>query len=167
MPHCIDCDKEGIFLKINEFGLCKTCNELIDTNISKVKKIINNSIKVIEDSNNEDVKVKNCDIIIENSKKILNYEKSGILTYDPLPSKLIKDYTTIKDRILAKPFNQNLNKILTNFENELAPYINLSVINNILVNIKSAKDLLIEEGLPRIIAISNHKGGVGKNHIYY
>ena len=162
MPRCMDCNKNGFFLKIDKFGLCKSCKELIETKISRAKKIILSSIKVIENSKNDDIKIKNCEIIIENSKKIINYEKSGIITSEPLPSKLIKDYSTLHDRIIVKPLNQNLNKILINFENELTPFTKISVINDILENVKSAKDLLIEQGLSRIIAISNHKGGVGK-----
>jgi chromosome partitioning protein len=162
MPSCINCDKNVFFLKINKYGFCKTCNEHIVTKILNAKKILLRSIKVIENSKNDEVIIKNCEIIIEALKGIINYEESGIVIFEPLPSRLIKEYSDLHDRTIAKPVNQNLNKILANYENELKPFAGISTINDLLSIVGSAKNLLVEHGLSRIIAISNHKGGVGK-----
>lgn len=162
MPRCINCNNKYFFLKINTFGLCKECNELIVTNISRAKKILLSSIKTIENSKSDDVKIKYCEKIIETLKEIVVYEETGVVFFEPLPSKLINDYSKLRDKTIAKTFNQKLNKILLNLKNELKPFNEITVIDNILFDIRSAEELLIEPGLSRIIAISNHKGGVGK-----
>jgi len=117
---------------------------------------------LIENSENDEIKIKNCEIIINNSQDIVEYEKNGIINTEPLPSKLIKEYGSLRDKIIAGPVTQNLAKSLLNIEEELSEYIDISIIYDILTKVKIAKNLLLEKELTRIIAISNHKGGVGK-----
>ena len=162
MARCKWCSNKGIFLSLNQNGLCESCQTEIETEINKTQRMIRYSIRLIESTEKKEIKLSRCKDIIENARKLLKYERKCIPTIDPTPSKLIKEYITTHDSLIIKAMPDKVNEALLKAETVLKPYTNIYRINEALANLNFAKSVLSNHLNPKIIALINQKGGVGK-----
>ncbi len=162
MPQCKWCSKKGFFLSLSKKSLCKSCQLMIETKINNHARVIKSNIKVLGASEEKEKNINHCDEIIEKARELLRYEKKGISTIDPSPSKLIKEFTTTHDKLIIKSVPEKVNEALLSAESALLPYNEIYSINEVLNKIKTVRTVLPELLVPKIFALINQKGGVGK-----
>jgi hypothetical protein len=63
-------------------------------------KVINESVKLVENSKNLDTQLSRCDTIIENAQALMKYEDKHITVTNPQPSQYISHYTSIKTSLV-------------------------------------------------------------------
>lgn len=90
MPTCKYCGKAGFFLVVSKNGLCNKCDRFVIMDIQNRLRIHNDSIRLIENSENPDVVYSRIGVAIKNLTPLLEYEKRGINTINPLPSKMLE-----------------------------------------------------------------------------
>jgi len=162
MPQCKWCDKKGFFLSLSKRGLCKSCQSMIETKINSHSRVIKSNIKVLGTSEEKEKNINHCDEIIERASELLKYEKRGISTIDPLPSKLIKEFTTTHDKLIIKSIPEKVSEALLSAESALLPYNEIYCVNEVISQINTVRTVLPELLVPKIFALINQKGGVGK-----
>jgi chromosome partitioning protein len=162
MSQCKWCDKKGFFLSLNKKGLCKSCRSIIENEINKNIREIRHSIRVAGNSENKEIIKKHCVSIVNKAHELQKYEKKGLPTINPLPSVLIKEYTTLHDKQIIDYIPEKVNEALSDAEKALSPIREIYGVKVALGNIDSVKSYLASKLSPQIIALINHKGGVGK-----
>ncbi len=100
MAECKYCGKKGLLLKVTRNGLCKKCDPIIVMSVKQYARVIQDSVKLIEKSKNMETKLFCCDTILEHAQYLAEYERKGIPTFKPEPSKLIKKYASKRDNII-------------------------------------------------------------------
>jgi tetratricopeptide (TPR) repeat protein len=93
MPLCKLCSKKGIFLWISKNGLCKLCDNFAVTDVNRRAQIIQESMSIMDRTTNSETKTSRCNVLLDNAKALVKYEKIGIPTISPLPSELIRKYS--------------------------------------------------------------------------
>lgn len=162
MARCKWCNKKGLFLSLNQNGVCESCQTEIESEINKTERLIRYSMKLIESSDKKDLQISRSKDIIENARRLLKYERKCIPTIDPPPSKIIKEYITMHDTYIIESMPEKVNEALSKAESALKPYTNIYRVNEALANINIARTVLSNHLNPRVIALINQKGGVGK-----
>ncbi|MBM4274864.1 MAG: hypothetical protein FJ134_10470 [Deltaproteobacteria bacterium] len=139
MATCKWCNKSGWFLSLTANGLCKNCDPIVVLNVSQATRIINESVTLIEKSNNLDTQLSRCNVIIIKSEELLPYEQRHINTINPKPSELISQYIKKKDDLILKSIDQDLDKIVRQipFSDNHKPLINN--LNKLLAKIDKYK----------------------------
>ena len=82
MAQCEWCEKKGLFLKVNEYGLCHNCSALIIPVAQQVIRIMEESTSIIEKTKKYDVAISRCDLIKEKLELLVPYEKKGICFFN-------------------------------------------------------------------------------------
>lgn len=160
---CRWCGKAGIFLSINSDGLCKKCEPLVRKDVYSNGKIIQDAEKLLENSVDDNIAIKQYRLILNKAKEILKYEQKGIPTYSTLPSEIIKKYVSKHDKLIMESMPKKVNDALKISQSALMPLKSIIMVNRAIQNIIGAKELL--KDLPwsmRILSFINQKGGVGK-----
>lgn len=100
MATCKLCARNGIFLSVNNYGLCNICNTQMITEAKLLLPQINQNMKKADDEPNLKTRVRFCERAIQLSENLLKYEKLGIPIIKPLPSLIIKTYSENKAKYL-------------------------------------------------------------------
>jgi hypothetical protein len=116
MGQCKYCDKKGFFLSVDPNGLCANCAPSIINNIQRCVQIIQESVDLAKKGKTFKTRISRCDVAIEKSKSLLDYEASGIPTMTPLPSKHIKVMKKYRDEIVIEEANNLADKAISKFE---------------------------------------------------
>jgi hypothetical protein len=93
MAKCKWCDKSGLFLSLSKNGLCNTCEIIVVSEVVQAQQHINASTEVIQQSSNTDTIVSRFDFIVEKLIALQRFEKKGIPTLIPPPSKSLEIMT--------------------------------------------------------------------------
>ena len=112
MLRCKYCGKTGIFLKVTNNGLCDNCDPFVIADIVNRSRIHNDSISLIEISDNPDVVYSRINQAIENLYYLYEYEKKEIVTIIPVPSKILEVFKDESDNFLFDSFIR-ANNLLT------------------------------------------------------
>ena len=89
MAQCKMCERKGIFLSVSENGLCKSCESIVVMDIQQRVRIINDCIKLVNESKNMSTQLSRYDLLREHAQVLLNYEHKGIPTISPSPSQFL------------------------------------------------------------------------------
>ena len=106
MPKCKYCGKSGLFLVVSNNNLCRNCDSFVVADIQNRLRIHNDSIRLIENSENPDVVYSRIGLAIKNLSGLLEYEKKGIDTINPIPSKLLEVFKTESNNFFFDCFNR-------------------------------------------------------------
>ena len=101
MATCKLCKRSGIFFKVNSEGLCENCYPTFLLSVESLLRIINESIKIIDESKNLKTRIKRCEIIVQRAGVLVKYEEAGIKTTKPSPSEYVKFYTAKKIELIS------------------------------------------------------------------
>ena len=101
MAQCKYCGRSGWFLTITTNGLCNNCNPIVVMDVAQRVRIINNSVKLVEESKKLDIRLSRCDLIVEHASALMKYEQLGIPTVEPLPSASVQEYQLMHDQIIV------------------------------------------------------------------
>ena len=91
------------------FGLCFKCARQRDLDLEQRGRIINDSIRIIDNSKNIETKMKRLDMIDKHAKHLLRYEEKGIPTLNPLPSFLLTDTKRVRKEVEAQDSIEGIN----------------------------------------------------------
>ena len=160
---CVNCQTTGIFTSINDRGLCRTCAPLIQTRMDDIGKTIQHNISMLSKSSRNAESQKICDTIINIAEKAIQFEKLGISLPAGNPEDLIKTYTAKRDALRMESKTEKLHEALTIAHETLQPYSDIKHLEDAILHIASAEELLGKmRNSTRIVAFINQKGGVGK-----
>lgn len=99
MGRCKFCDRSGVFFFVNNNELCNDCEGERQRILQYRMRMINDCMKIIENTKKVDTLINRFRFLIENVEVLLIYEKKGITTIDPEPSKLLTQLNLRKDTI--------------------------------------------------------------------
>jgi hypothetical protein len=139
MPTCKYCGKSGFFLSVSSDGLCTECLKVIKPILENNIRIINESIELIEKSNNYKTRLSRCDLILRISKSLLEYEKRNIPVIKPPPSKFISIYANKRDTIILESLKVDTDKAKAKFEMATSPNEKIKEIDKVLLKIQDYK----------------------------
>jgi len=106
MAKCKYCGKSSIFLKVTPNGLCNNCDQVVVMDIQNRSRIYNDSIRLIDSSENPDVVYSRIQVAKDTLTVLLNYETKGIPTINPVPSQLLEVFNKDSDEFLHETFNK-------------------------------------------------------------
>jgi len=102
MAKCKYCGRSGLFLSVTREGLCKTCHPIVAMDVGQRGRIINDSVRLIEESKKLDTQISRCNLLLEHAAALAEYEKRGIPTVKPPPSALLREYTERRDELILQ-----------------------------------------------------------------
>jgi ssDNA-binding Zn-finger/Zn-ribbon topoisomerase 1 len=125
MAQCKMCGQKGFLLKVSANGLCKSCDPIVVMDVQQRGRIINDCMKLIDESKNIKTRLSRCDLLIEHAQALLEYEHKGIPTVNPSPSHLLSEYMPIRTQMAG---GENSDKLLIQKHKEIqsvtCPYCN-------------------------------------------
>ncbi len=119
-----------LFLSVDANGLCKNCQPIVIMDIQQRVRILSDSINLAKNSKTFKTRLSRCDLVIEHAEALLEYEKKGIPTISPLPSKLLKEFSEYHDTIIIEEAMQIFGKaqkkaeVSTSFKTIENTYVN-------------------------------------------
>ena len=131
MGECKLCGNKGIFLRISANGLCRECDVKVVFEIQQKGRIVNDCIRLVNESKNLDTRMSRLDLMIKHLAAIEEYEKKGIPTITPLASELKKKYLAMHDGIIEETIRKQFNEIPT----RVVAGQSLTTVDNALVKI--------------------------------
>jgi len=96
MATCKYCARNGLFLSVNTYGLCSTCNNQIATESRLYLQSMNDCLKKSEATSKILDGARFCDRGIHIAENLLKYENMGIPTTTVKPSEIIKIFNAKK-----------------------------------------------------------------------
>lgn len=159
MATCKNCDRNGLFLSVNKYGLCSTCNNQISTESKLYLQSMNDCLKRSETTTKLLDRVRFCDRGIHIAENLLKYEKLGIPTTTVPPSEIINIFNEKKITYIKEGLREEAR--LAAEKSKLAVTTNGKIttlskvilkINEFREDMKDDRDLeLLESGLKKEI----------------
>jgi len=157
MAQCKMCERKGIFLSVSENGLCKSCESIVVMDIQQRVRIINDCIKLVNESKNMSTQLSRYDLLREHAQALLKYEHKRIPTISPSPSKFLSEYTTNRDQIVLEGVTAEVEKVLAKAEIATTPHTSINEANKALFKIiESKKELNDQAKLDQLEARIRH-----------
>lgn len=144
MPQCKYCGKSGFFLSVTLNGLCQQCNYIFVMDLKQRARIMQESYKIIDNSKNLSTKLSRCDTIIQHAEELLRYEQKGIPTIQPSPSELITKTKQVKEDIIIKSLEEDLERAMDKAALASTQSTKTSDLNKVILKIRDFKEILID-----------------------
>ena len=143
MPTCNWCGRSGIFLHINNNGLCQNCNPFIKLDIQNRIRILSDSLELVKTTKKLDTLILRLNLILEHSQSLSKYEEKGIPTIQPPPSKVYQDFQLNYDNIIIERIEIDLQEKLKNLDiPSVSPRVKLNQLSKILTQINDIEPKL-------------------------
>jgi len=139
MAQCKMCGQKGFFLSVSEDGLCKSCESIVVMDIQQRVRIINDCIKLVNESKNMSTQLSRYDLLREHAQALLEYEHKGIPTVSPSPSQFLSEYTTNRDQIVLEGVTAEVEKALARAEIAATTRTSINEANKALLKIREGK----------------------------
>ena len=139
MAQCKMCGHKGFFLSVSENGLCESCESIFVMDIQQRGRIINDCIKLVNESKNMSTKLSRYDLLREHAQALLEYEHKGIPTISPPPSQFLSEYTIKRDQIILESVTAEVEKALDKAEIASATRTCINEANKALLKIQEGK----------------------------
>ena len=133
------CGQKGFFLSVSEDGLCKSCESIVVMDIQQRVRIINDCIKLVNESKNMSTQLSRYDLLREHAQVLLEYEQRGIPTISPPPSQFLSEYTIKRDQIVLEGVTAEVEKALARAEIAATPHTSINEANKALLKIREGK----------------------------
>jgi len=91
MSTCKWCDNHGFFLFTDKDGLCKKCSFKIRTEANSKLRVIKNCNELVEKTKKIDTAISNAEVMIKYLSESLKYEMKGIEIYSRSIKELLKE----------------------------------------------------------------------------
>ncbi|MCK5117435.1 MAG: hypothetical protein KAR44_12615 [Candidatus Aegiribacteria sp.] len=159
MAKCRSCGKKGFLMSVDENGLCRICSQKVYHDAKPRVRILTESMKLAEEGKTLKTRLSRCDLVLENAKHLLTYEKKGIGTISPSPSEIIGEFIQYRDQIVLEEAKIFADKAISKSEAASTPKTKTSALSQGLVKVReildesqdSDIDTEIEENLRRMI----------------
>ena len=112
MAVCKWCGSQGFFVRTDENGLCKKCEQHAPLRIIPAAQHIKDFYDAAYEAKTVKSKTSNFDAAISQAEFLLPYEKKGIPTCNPLPSTIIKECNASKDEVIVEEMHKICAKAL-------------------------------------------------------
>lgn len=139
MAQCKWCGRSGWFLFVDQMGLCSNCLPIVAMDIKQRGRIINDSLKLVRESKKIDTRLTRCDLIVQHASALTNYERHGIPTYDPLPSKLVREFGDLHDEIILDYLKSEFEDARTKVGLSSSVKNKVSLLSKVLLKIRELK----------------------------
>jgi len=100
MSQCKFCGKKGLFMSIDNNGLCKDCSPIVIQEITQRLRILEDSTKLAQTGKTFQTRLSRCDLALEHLKELIKYEKKDIPTIEPGPTQMLKEFSSIREKII-------------------------------------------------------------------
>lgn len=121
MAKCKMCGRRGFFLLVSTNGLCKSCNPIVVMDVQQRGRIINDCVRLVRESKNVKTRLSRCDLLIEHARALLEYEHRGIPTVRPCPSRLLSEYSAVRDQVVFEGVTEEVQEPLGRAKIAAAP----------------------------------------------
>jgi len=143
MPTCKWCGHSGIFLPINEDGLCQNCNSLIKLDIQNHARIIQESVELVEKTKKLDTLISRLDLILMYVQQLIKYEEKGIPTLQSPPSQIYHAFLSNYDNLIIQKIEKDLEEKLKNLDiPSVSSRTNINQLSKILTQINDIESKL-------------------------
>jgi len=142
MPQCKWCDRSGIFLSLDDNGLCNNCQTIINNEISQRMRIISESLKLVNESKNIETRISRCDLIINHIAELLKYENKNLSFIQPVPSVLLKQLNEMRENIIINTIKDDAKNIKIKVETQITINQKISILIKFLSKLNEYKILL-------------------------
>lgn len=116
MGQCVWCGRSGLFLAVNKDGICSNCSPFIQMDIQNRVRILNDSLKLVRETKKMETLVSRLDLVIQQSQELMKYEKKGISTTEPLPSKFYQEFAANRDLIILERLEKEYDTVVRTIE---------------------------------------------------
>ena len=148
MVKCKWCGRSGIFLPVNNNGICQNCEKFIQLEVNNRIRILNDSIKLVKDTKNVDTLISRLDLIIQQTNELMKYEEYGISTVNPPPSHINKNIRESRDSIIIDHLNEEYNSTLSKVELPgITSRRKITALNKLLIKNADTKEKLNDSAL--------------------
>lgn len=142
MAKCNWCGKKGLFLRLTPNNVCNSCDDWLVQDVKSKAATINDSIKLVETSKKINIKISRCDLIVERSLQLKEYEDKNIPTLTPLPSVLAARYTEKKDDVIVSHIQNMFTKANQKAAVIDSPKSKISQFQKVLLEVQELKPKL-------------------------
>lgn len=139
MALCKWCKRGGLLGGLSDRGLCKNCEPVVGVDVAKRVAVIEDSMKLMQESRKWDFELSRCEMILENAEAMLGYEKRGIHTLTPVPSELLRHYGPKRDQLVLKVFECRVEEILGRLEASITVEEKVRQLSELLDKIRENK----------------------------
>jgi hypothetical protein len=140
MAKCKYCGRGGLFLSLNQYGLCSNCAGAISIEMNSRLRVIQESINLVKESRKLDIRLSRCDLVIKIASEIVEkFESKGITVMDPSATELLRRYKAGRDEIIKDSFEKDYQKALAKVEVSTSPKTKTSTLSKILLKIQDYK----------------------------
>ena len=105
-------------------------------------RIVQESCKIIDSSKNLSTKLSRCDTIIQHAEELVKYEQKGIPTIQPIPSELITKIKQVKEDIIIKSLEEDLERAIDKATLASTQSTKISDLNKLLLKVRDFKEIL-------------------------
>ena len=158
MGYCRSCSEWGLFLSTSDTRLCRRCQQHLDQSdhdlFEQVRKLAFRCL--MAETNGQ--RIQACSAAIDAARQALPYERKGIQTLDPTPSMAIRMFEELSNRFRSVGLSDTFAAVLREVEQVPAG------VDGYGRTTRAIAKAVFESRCPppRIIAVINQKGGVGK-----
>lgn len=145
MAQCIWCEKKGFFLSVDQNKLCRNCQSIIYLDFQQRLRIIEDSQKLIEKSQNFKTRIRRIDVLLEHVQALKQYEEKNIPTLSPPPFECEKHYIKLKNELIYENIIANVDKIMNKAQLGLTAKAKINEANKALLTIIEGQKELEEE----------------------
>lgn len=145
MGQCVWCGRKGIFISVDRNNLCRNCQPTIYLDIQQRSRIIEESQKLVEKSENFKTRIHRIDVISEHVQPLKEYEEKNISTITPLPSECEKYYIDLKNELIYENITSEIEKIMNKAKIALSAKTKMTEANKAVLKIIERKKELQDE----------------------
>jgi hypothetical protein len=151
MAQCKWCNKSGWLVSVSSQGLCKDCSPAVNDSIQSVKRVISQSIELLNNSKNLETKLSRMDVVLSSLQELTKYEDHGIQTLQPTAKALIAQYTPLRDQLILEGLRNEYESAVKKAEvaNTIKTKVNL--ISKVLLELRDFKSKANDSNLLTIL----------------
>lgn len=101
MARCKWCDRRGLFMSVDVYGLCKRCQPII-VNALEHARVIEQSVPFVRDGKTFSTRLSRCDTVLQHAESLIEFEQKGISTISPAPSAYIETFGAIRKELVIE-----------------------------------------------------------------
>lgn len=139
MAQCKYCGRSGWFLSVSKSSLCKECDSIVVMDVGQRARIINDSMKIVEEAKKIDTQISRCELIIEHAEAMIKYETKGVPTIQPSPTILTSTYQSKIDEVILDGLRSELENAQTKAEVTARPKSKINIFSKVLLKIREYK----------------------------
>ena len=146
MARCKFCGRSGIFLSVNQYGLCNNCATSISYEINSTLRVIQESIELVKTSKNLETRLSRADVVMKLASEIVDkFESKGITVMDPPAKDLLRRYKEGRDDIIIDSLEEEYKKASTKSAVGTTAKTKTNPLSKVLIKVQDYKSQLVKK----------------------